>query len=238
VKNRPGVALLLVLWVIVMLGTIASSVAVATRSTSKVAATYRAQIVGRYAAESGIALASALLEESLVTLTDSAARRDYLNHLDRAMPGDEIELASGRAAVKLVDVGSRLDLNTASVESLGRLFSFFADANSAQSAARAVHARLPITTLDELARIPELTPELAERIAQYLTVDGDGSINRLTASDTVLAAAGGDLRDEPTRILVTSRGWREGQPGTHEIQAVYAIQNNALAMVRWRERQR
>jgi hypothetical protein len=75
-----------------------------------------------------------------------------------------------------------------------------------------------------------------ERAAHLLTVDGDGTINRAVASDTVLSVAGGELRDEPSRILVVSRGWQDGQPLTHEIQAVYAVVGNGLTLVRWRER--
>jgi hypothetical protein len=52
----------------------------------------------------------------------------------------------------------------------------------------------------------------------------------------VLSAAGGDLREEPSRIIVVSRGWLDGHALTHEIQAVYAIEGSRLALVRWRER--
>lgn len=233
-KNRPGAALLLVLWLIIILGALGSSVAAGTRTATRSAGSYRAGVVGRYAAESGVTLATSALEQSLQALADSAARRDYLNRLDRVLgESNEIALHDARAAVALIDLGTRVDLNTTSVQSLTRLFGFFTDAHAAEIAAAAVHAQLPITSLDEL----ELPSELAERALQYLTIDGDGSINRQTASDTVLAAAGGDLRDEPTRIMVVSRGWRTGQPVTHEIQAVYAIQGNTLALVRWRERQ-
>jgi hypothetical protein len=51
-----------------------------------------------------------------------------------------------------------------------------------------------------------------------------------------MAAAGGELRDEPSRILIVSRGWREGNALTHEIQAVYAVSGSELTLVRWRER--
>jgi hypothetical protein len=58
----------------------------------------------------------------------------------------------------------------------------------------------------------------------------------MTASDTVLSAAAGDLRDAPSRILVVSRGWQDGHKLTHEIQAVYALNGPQLTLVRWRER--
>ena len=74
--------------------------------------------------------------------------------------------------------------------------------------------------------------------APYLTVDGDGTLNRRRASDTVLVAAGGELRDEPTRLLLVSRGWMAGNALTHEVQAVYDVTMDRLALVHWRERSR
>ena len=44
------------------------------------------------------------------------------------------------------------------------------------------------------------------------------------------------VQDEPSRVLVISRGWLRGHSLTHEIQAVYAIAGNRLTLVRWRER--
>ena len=93
-----------------------------------------------------------------------------------------------------------------------------------------------LRSLDELERLPGVSVGLLRAAAPYLTVDGDGKINRATASDTVLVAAGGSLQDEPSRLLVVSRGWLRGHSLTHEIQAVYAIAGNQLTLVRWRER--
>ena len=94
----------------------------------------------------------------------------------------------------------------------------------------------PIRSLDEL-HVARLVPEkILERAAPYLTVDGDGVINQRTASDTVLVAATGELRDEPSRLLLISRGWLGGHPTTCEIQAVYAIAGTRLVFSHWRER--
>jgi type II secretory pathway component PulK len=206
--------------------------------------------VARYAAESGVTAAVAALEENLSRLDDLGARRVYLNQLDRALGSGELSLGDARAAVVLVDVGSRLDINLAGFSSLSRLFSFFTDAIEAERAARAVRAFIegalgdggarsgarPLRSLDELAVIPGFPAALAERAVPFLTVDGDGTLSRATASDTVLAAAGGELRDEPSRILVVSRGWLDGHPLSHEIQAVYAVVGPELTLIRWRER--
>ena len=51
-----------------------------------------------------------------------------------------------------------------------------------------------------------------------------------------MVAAGGSVQDEPSRVIVVSRGWLRGHSLTHEIQAVYAIAGNQLTLVRWTER--
>jgi type II secretory pathway component PulK len=234
---RRGAALMLVLWIIAILGTIATGVVMTTRSTIGVASNYRARVVARYAAESGVSVAVSTLQSRMAELGDTPARRDYLNLLDSAL-GNEAQVALGdaRLAIALVDIGARLDVNAADEASLVTLFSTFTDPLQAERAASAIRASPALRSLDELDRIPAVGRELAEKAVPYLTVDGDGTINRLTASDTVLAAAGGELRDEPSRILVVSRGWQDGHPLTHEIQAVYALVGNELVLVRWRER--
>jgi type II secretory pathway component PulK len=236
-KARPGVALILVLWIIVVITAIGSSVFLATRSNTDITSNNRARVVARYAAESGVTVAVAVLQDSLSHLTESSERRRYLNQLDRAL-GNNAQNSLGDASfgIALIDVGSRLDINTADATQLARLFSYFTDALAAEAAARAVRAFLPMQSLDALAAVPGLPVALAEAASEFLTVDGDGTINRMTASDTVLATAGGELRDEPSRILVVSRGWLEGHALTHEIQAVYGVVGNELTLIRWRER--
>ena len=258
-SDRRGAALILVLWIIVALAAISSGAVAATRSTNGIAANYRARTVARYAAESGVALAVAAIEDGLSAAAEPAARRELLNHLDQALE-PETALGDARLAVALVDPGSRLDVNVADVRSLTRLLSFFTDPLDAEEAARAIRAYVggvtdasfdpsgsgeqagalaairPLRSIDELFRIPGLAPELARRAAGSLTVDGDGTINRATAPDTVLAAAAGELRDEPSRILVVARGWLDGHPLTHEIEALYAVVGNELTLIRWRER--
>jgi general secretion pathway protein K len=41
---------------------------------------------------------------------------------------------------------------------------------------------------------------------------------------------------EPSRLLVISRGWQQGSPITHEIQAVYAVVGAQLLLQAWQER--
>ena len=239
-SGRRGAALVVVLWLIVILSAIGTEVAVATRSSTGLAANYRARVVARYAAESGVEAAVATLEDRLASARDQEARRAYLNALGTALDwGEALPLGEGRVAVALIDPGSRLDVNTAAASQLTTLFAYFIDPMRAADAAAAVRGAVearPLASLDELSRVPGVPPELIAQASGLLTVDGDGTINRATASDTVLAVAGGELRDEPARIVVVSRGWQDGHRLTHEIEAVYAVVGNELALVRWRER--
>jgi len=263
--RRRGVALMLVLWLIIVLTTVGARVATSARSTAGVAANIRAAAIGRYAAESGVAEAAADLSEMLAASRDTAARGQYLNSLESIGAGKgEIRLGDAVFAISYVDVSSRLDINSSTELQLVRFFSFFTEPREAARAAQAVRlwidpssvqssirslpsARLdvafprmpvarPLLSLEELRSIPGISAKLAEDAAPLLTVDGDGRINRATASDTVLVAAGGSLQDEPSRVLIVARGWLSGQPLTHEIQAVYAIEADRLVFVRWRER--
>jgi type II secretory pathway component PulK len=259
-SERRGFALMLVLWLIVVLGAISTAVVLGTRESTALAGNARARVVGRYAAESGVVAATAAIEQALDARPDTAVRERYLDHLDVALPqrGD-VALGEASFAVTLVDVSARLDVNNADESALERFFAQF-DPSTATSTATAIRryidraevtgtpgsqsisggsalvAARPLRSLDELERVPGVSLGLVRAAAPYLTVDGDGKINRATASDTVMVAAAGSIQNEPSRILVVSRGWLRGHSLTHEIQAVYAIAGNQLTLVRWRER--
>ena len=251
---------MLVLWLIVVLGIISTSIVVGARETSALSGNARARVVGRYAAESGVATATAAIESAINATADTLERQRYLNHLDAALPqrGD-IALGDATFSVALIDVSARLDVNNADEDGLTRFFSLFDPATARETAAAirryidgntvtgtpgsqsisggsVLRTARTLHSLDELERLPGVSLGLLRAAAPYLTVDGDGKINRATASDTVLVAAGGSLQDEPSRLLIVSRGWLRGHSLTHEIQAVYAIAGNQLTLVRWRER--
>ena len=256
---------MLALWLIIVIATIATGLSSSTRASSGIAANRRAHAVGRYAAESGIVVALTDLEDNLARFSDTASRQRYLNSIETAGDAmGEAELGDARFKVTYVDVSSRLDVNAATRPQLARFFSFFTGSSEAASAATAIRDWIgaedvssshglslpqrnditypalppirPLRSLDDLRRIPGVNARLAYDAVPFLTVDGDGRINRMTASDTVLAAVGGSLQNEPSRIMVIARGWLAGQPLTCEIQAVYAIDGKNVTLVRWRER--
>jgi hypothetical protein len=242
----------LVLWIIVILGGVSAGVVRSARTATGIAANARAEVIARAAAESGIEALVAAIEDTLEQLSDPADRRDWLNTFSLQPSGDSISIGEGRFSVAIVDVSARLDVNAATQSALQVFFSQFTDPGEAATIAAAIRARIdsgsartqgsvpslattPIRSLDEL-RLAGVPDRVLARSVQYLTVDGDGSINSRTASDTVLAAATGELRDEPGRLLLISRGWLSGHPLTSEIQAVYAITGNRLVFSHWRER--
>ncbi len=255
-KSRRGVALMLALWLIVILSAIGARVATSARSSISIAGNLRARTSGKYAAESGIVTGAESVRARLIAITDRGERAAFLNSLQSTSEGDRI-LGDARFAVAYVDLSSRLDINAASRAQLARLFSFFTGPAEAVRAADAIRMRVgsdedlparadiaypvlpparPLRSLEELRTIADVSESLAISAAPYLTVDGDGKINRAAASDTVLAVAAGSLVDEPSRILIISRGWLPGQALTHEIQAVYAIDGSNVVLVRWQER--
>jgi general secretion pathway protein K len=247
--SRRGVALVLVLWIIVILGGISAGVVRSARTSTGIAANARAEVIARAAAESGIEALVAAIEDTLEQLSDPTDRRDWLNTFSLRPSGDSIALGDGRFSVAVVDVSARLDVNAATQSALQVFFSQFTDPGEAATIAAAIRARIdsggatgtsllrvtPLRSLDEL-RATGVPEGILARSVQYLTVDGDGAINSRTASDTVLVAATGELRDEPGRLLLVSRGWLSGHPLTSEIQAVYAITGNRLVFSHWRER--
>lgn len=260
-KKRRGVALMIALLLIVTLGAIATQVTRSAYSVSDTADNLRSRAIARYAAESGIVLATSRVEETLRRMSDSTLIKRYLNGLEKGSAGLSAEkLGDARFQFTIVDVNSRLDVNLATAQQLSVLFSAFATREESQKAAAAIRNRIeyghagdsiddvsqggiskpsftrPLRSLEELTGIPGVSAGLATEAAPFLTVDGDGRINRVSASQRVIASAGGELRDMPSRLLFISRGWKDGRPLTFEIQAVYALEYGRLVLVSWRER--
>jgi len=243
-RQRRGVALMLAVWLVAVLGALAAAIVSATRGSATLTLNLKAESQARRAAESGVVMATTGVERTLRALADSGGRRAYLNSLERSGEGgDGVALGEERFAFTYVDVNSRLDVNWATGEQLTRLFELFTSPSEAAIAAKGVRAKIagtgraePLRSLEDLPRLAGVPRELAEKAAPYLTVDGDGRINAASASDTVLSVAAGDLEHEPSRVLIISRGWVGGHKLTHEIQAVYGIESNSLVLVRWRER--
>ena len=187
-RTRKGVALIIVLGLLIVLGTLAGEVARAVRLEAHTVASLRARTVGRYAAESGIALAEQRLRALLDSVTSAPDRIAALNDREPwVAPLRDVALGSARFGVTVVDLHARLDLNHSDTTALRNLFARFTSETRAAEIAAAVR-RAPLARLRELAAIPGVEPALALAVAPYVTVSGDGSVNVNAAPEPVLAS--------------------------------------------------
>ncbi len=231
--GERGVALMLVLWLIVVLGFIAAGVMTVVRAESEVIFATRARTVARYAAESGVETAVAELRRLLIETRSPAEQARLFRQLDDRLASlREVELGDARFQVTVTDLNARIDLNRAPPAVLGaflaqfvgegeaaRLVDALEDWKDADDEPRPAGAEAdayiragslfrppnrPLTRLDELTRIRGFADPLTYAIAPYVTVRGDERINLNTAPEPVLAALPG-LGAEGARSLIGRR---------------------------------
>jgi len=298
--NRRGVALMLVLWMIIVVGAIAAGVAATVREQSGLIGTVQSRSVARYAAESGVIVAREAILEALRRSDTPEAEARVFTRLADLIPSGEQALGDARFQIAVADLNARIDLNQSEEPVLRGLFRELFGEAKAESLVDAlqdwkdrdedwkdrddaprpqgaeaedylaagtpfVPPNQPLLRLDELTRIRGFSDSVAAVLAPYVTVHGDGRVNVNTAPREVLAAlpelgpTGADLfistregagtfeslygvrrlifesvgrlgfqstrlTTVPVRLLVVSRGWRQGDPLTHEIQAVFDVE--------------
>src|SRR2546421_270967 len=217
-RGRRGVALMLVLWLIVVLGTIAVAVAALVRGEADVTRNLRTRAVARYGAESGIVAATWRLKELLRAAETPRDQALVFRRLDQALADIQHEDLGGATQfqVAVTDLDARLDLNAADEPTLQAFFTQFVNSGQAKRLTEALEdwrddddvarpdgaeaadydragspfrpANRPLQRLDELTRIKGFSDSLAARVAPYVTVNGDGRVNLNTAAVPVLSA--------------------------------------------------
>jgi DNA uptake protein ComE-like DNA-binding protein len=277
-SDRRGVALLVVLLLLVVLGMVTAEVGGAARLEGNLVVTLRARTVARYAAESG-ALAATARVEALIDSVRSPIERPVLFHglATYVGPLKDVDIGGARFSVVFSDLNARLDLNRGGARALRSLFGQFTTQSRADVIVAALQSR-PLGRLGELAAVPGVDEALALAVAPYVTVWSDGMVNINSAPEPVLAVlpklgeanarsvvsqreagavflpavqaqpapgtqivfatapAGVVVTTAPSRLLIISRGWQQGSPLTHEIQAVYAVVGAQLLLQVWQER--
>lgn len=251
--SRRGVALMLVLWLIVVVSAIAAAVTASTRVDAGVAANVRARVAGRYAAESGLVLASARLDTLLKEVAREEAPFLLKNLSEHLEDLQEVSIGNAQFTVAVEDLGGRLDLNEASEDMLRRFLAQFVDRRETDLAVLSMldwrdagdigglhgaeadaYERVgspfrptnrPIRRVEELGRMLHVGDSLLNRIAPYVTVQGDRTININTAPETVLVALPG-LTKEGARMLVARR--RAGEVFT-SVNVIYELLGSRLA---------
>jgi general secretion pathway protein K len=224
---------MLVLWVIVVLGAIGAGVAAAARGQTRLVETVRARTVARYAAESGVVATMALVNERLRGEETPEQQARLFGELEDVLGRwGQRELGAARYQVIVTDLNARVDLNNSAEVVLLGLLQQFAEEREAEALVNALydwtdeddealrdgadvrdHVRPgslfvppkgPLLRLDELPRIPGFTDSIADLLAPYVTVWGDGQVNVNTAPLPVLAAVP-EIGEVAAEALVESR---------------------------------
>jgi type II secretory pathway component PulK len=276
--DRRGVALLVVLVLLAILGMVAADVGGAARLEGNLVVTLRSRTVARYAAESGVLAATARIDGLLDSVRSVNEQPEAFRHLAEYLaPFRDGDLGGARFTIAFTDLNARIDLNRAEPAVLQNLFAEFAGRGRAEAIVAGLRAK-PLERLGELTAVPGVDEALALAVAPYVTVWSDGMVNINSAPEPVLAAlpglgeanarsivsqreagavflpttsalptqgarvafatapAGILVATAPSRILIISRGWQQGLPLTHEIQAVYAVVGAQLVLQAWQER--
>jgi type II secretory pathway component PulK len=217
--SRRGVALILVLGLLLILGGIATDIGRAARLDAGIVESMRARTVARYAAESGIAL----------------GLRELRAHRLPNIPS--VSLGDAAFGVVGTNLNARVDLAHADTATIRGLLQQFVAPALATAITRELAVR-PLQRVGELTLVPGVTDAAALAIVPYVTIWGDGSVDTSAAPGPVRAALSpaAAVVSSPTRVLVVARGWQQRFPLIHEIQAVYAIDGSTLELVAWQER--
>jgi general secretion pathway protein K len=231
--DRRGVALMIVLWLIVVVGVVATAIAAASRSDTTVALNQRARATARYAAESGILVATDRIQHWIETNASQAEAARIFQDIDRHFVTlREVALGDGRFGIAVVDLNARIDVNRSSGDILRAFFAQFAgnaradaivagleDWKDADDQARPggaewseyaaagspyVPRNAPLDRLDDLAHVLNVGDSLAALVAPYVTVNGDGLVNVNSAAAPVLAALPG-MSEARARDIVARR---------------------------------
>ena len=203
-RDRRGMALIFVLWMLVLLGLAIGELVARVRDEASMVATLRSRAVARYAAESGVLVTTAALQTLLDSASepeDLAANARHLDTLGRQPAG--LAGQTAQFAVAVANLNARLDLARSDSTALRALFAQFVPAGRAAEITAALHDD-PVTRFAELARVPGADDALALAVAPYVTVSSDGLIDVNSAPEAVLAALPG-IGPAKARAIVARR---------------------------------
>jgi len=233
VTNRGGFALLAALWLLVAFSVASLALAKVGRARRLVAANLAERVQAEAAARGGIEQVRARLARRLQGAdTPGPAVLDPWHGVD-SLVMDTMTLGEERAAVRVRDVGTALNLNRATEDELRRLFVVLrVDAGQAdrlaqciidwrdpddlhrprgaerdaylKAGAPALPRNGPLQTLPELLSVRGMTPAIYDRVRPYLTLLGSGQVNLNLAERPVLLALPG-MTEEALAVLLRYR---------------------------------
>jgi general secretion pathway protein K len=205
VNGEHGFALLIVLWALVLIGFLVAHITATGRTELQIASNLKANAVLQAAADGAI-------YQTIFNLSDPQLERRW--RLDGEV--HEIRIGRSQIAVRLEDEAGRLNPSLASpalVEALLRVLNADPDQAAALAAAiaewvGAVPARppsvaladyqaagldygppaAPLESVDELARVRGMTPQMLSTLRPHLTLFGPPEPDRADADPAVAAA--------------------------------------------------
>jgi general secretion pathway protein K len=229
-SNRPGFALITVLWVLGILAVLAAEFAAAARTTRIAAGNARTDTRARWAARAGFARATELLDR---TIARNLAGYDLAVRGDTALPAIVYELDGTTVRAIALDARARVNVNRADAPTLAQLFEVaglssavsdslasaildwrdgddFRRTRGAEAAeyrtlpAPVLPRNAPFADVEELRDVWGMTPERYARTAPLLTVAGDGRVGVNSASLAVLQTLPG-IDEAAARAIVARR---------------------------------
>jgi general secretion pathway protein K len=226
-RRERGAALLLVLWVTVLLATLLVGVAAASRSHSQAALYGAERVRAELAAEAGIARAVAGLRAPDLRHQWVPDGRPYTFAFDGV-----------KVRVAVVDVSGLVDLNAAPAELLRGMFQAagvaapqagqLADAIVTSRGGSQDHPGQPFRSIDQLARLPGMTPALFNQVTNALTVYSGRNFPDSSYSGALALASLRGMDAGQAAALVAARRQRTAQRGAGNGQAFGAEANGPL----------
>lgn len=226
-RRQHGAALLLALWVTVLLATLLMGVAAASRSHSQAALYGAERVRAELAAQAGIAQAVAGLRAPDVRHQWVPDGRPYTFAFDGA-----------KVSVAVVDVSGMVDLNAAPAELLRGVFQAagvaapqagqMADAIVTSRGGTQDHPGQPFRSIDQLARLPGMTPALFGKVAHAVTVYSGRNFPDASYTGALALAALRGIGAGQAASQVAARRQRAAQRGAGNGQAFGAVANGPL----------
>ena len=140
--NRRGVALLVVLLLLAVLGVVAAEVGEAARLEGNLVVTLRSRTVARYAAESGVLAATARVDALLDSVRATNERPLLFHRLAEYVgPLKDVDIGGARFSVVVSDLNARLDLNRAEPLALRAFFGQFTNQGRAETIVASLRSR-------------------------------------------------------------------------------------------------
>jgi len=157
VRERRGVTLVVVLWMVAVLATVTAVASSGARSSAQLAMNRRALATARAMAESGVAAATAFVNDSLAVFAADTVRRDaFLARLEPSFANSaatvEDSIGEGVFAATFVDVSARLDVNAAGVDGMTTLLRSVMADGEARALASRIDSRVRGTDVPSDAR--------------------------------------------------------------------------------------